>query len=73
MFDACDESHIVFTQNTTYALNTVIKGLLKKGDHVIISDIEHNAVLRPIWKLANEGIIEYDVFSSFYQTKTLVK
>lgn len=64
IFDVCDEAHIAFTQNTTYALNTVIKGLLKKGDHVIISDIEHNAVLRPIWKMANEGTIEYDVFSS---------
>ncbi len=64
MFDVSDESRIIFTQNTTYALNSVIKGLLKPGDHVIISDIEHNAVLRPVWKLADEGIIEYDVFSS---------
>ena len=64
MFDVDDETRIVFTQNTTYSLNMVIKGLLKKGDHVIISDIEHNAVLRPIWKLASEGIIEYDIFSS---------
>ena len=64
MFDVDDETRIVFTQNTTYSLNMVIKGLLKKGDHVIISDIEHNAVLRPIWKLANEGVIEYDIFSS---------
>lgn len=55
---------IVFTYNTTYALNMVIKGVLKKGDHVIISDIEHNAVLRPILKLARDGVISYDVFSS---------
>lgn len=55
---------IVFTYNTTYALNTVIKGVLKKGDHVIISDMEHNAVLRPIRKLAQGGVISYDVFSS---------
>lgn len=64
MFGVGDIERIVFTLNTTYALNTVIKGILKPGDHVIISDIEHNAVLRPIWKLANEGIIEYDIFSS---------
>lgn len=55
---------IIFTLNTTYALNTVIKGVLKKGDHVIISDLEHNAVLRPIHKLYESGDIEYDVFSS---------
>lgn len=64
MFGVGDLERIVFTMNTTYALNTVIKGLLKQGDHVIISDMEHNAVLRPIWKLADEGIIEYDVFST---------
>ncbi len=64
MFGVGDIERIVFTMNTTYALNTVIKGLLNQGDHVIISDMEHNAVLRPIWKLADEGVIEYDVFST---------
>ena len=37
---------------------------LKKGDHVIISDIEHNAAYRPVYKMAQGGDIEYDVFSS---------
>ncbi len=55
---------ISFTLNTTYALNTVIKGLLRPGDHVLLSDIEHNAVFRPIYKAAMRGEIEYDVFSS---------
>lgn len=55
---------VIFTQNTTYALNTVIKGILKRGDHVIISDLEHNSVWRPICKLAKEGVIEYSVFPS---------
>ena len=55
---------IVFTQNTTHALNLVIKGILKKGDHVIISDMEHNSVLRPIAKLAEKGVIEYSLFSA---------
>ena len=59
-----DIERIIFTYNTTYALNTVIKGVLKPGDHVIISDMEHNAVLRPIWKLARDGVISYDVFST---------
>ena len=64
LFEGEGPEAVFFTLNTTYALNTVIKGLLRKGDHVIISDIEHNAVWRPVWKLAEEGIIEYDVFRS---------
>ena len=59
-----DIERISFTYNATYAINTVIKGILKPGDHVIISDMEHNAVLRPIWKMSRDGIISYDVFST---------
>ena len=57
--------NVVFTMNTTMALNTVIKGILRQGDHVLISDMEHNAVLRPVLKLAREGTISYDVFPTF--------
>ncbi len=64
LFGVGDIERVAFTLNTTYALNTVIKGVLKKGDHVLISDLEHNAVLRPVHKMAEQGIIEYDVFSS---------
>lgn len=55
---------VVFTMNTTYAINLFLKGILRQGDHVLISDIEHNSVFRPIWKLAREGVIEYDLFPS---------
>ena len=65
LFGAYDTDRIIFTPNTTYSLNMAIKGLLRKGDHVIISDMEHNAVWRPIHKMANEGKIEYDVFKTF--------
>ncbi len=64
-----EPERILFTYNTTYAINTVIKGVLKKGDHVIISDMEHNAVLRPIFKLSKSGVITYDVFPSFAKEK----
>ena len=64
LFGADSPEGIVFTQNTTHALNLIIKGLLKKGDHVIISDMEHNSVLRPIARLFEDGIIEYSVFST---------
>lgn len=53
---------LVFTLNATAAINTVIKGILRTGDHVLLSDMEHNAVYRPISKLAREGRITYTVF-----------
>ncbi len=62
LFGGVDPASVVFTQNTTAALNTVIKGFLREGDHVLISDLEHNAVFRPVYKLAREGKILFDVF-----------
>ena len=64
LFDVSDPERVFFTANATYALNTVIKGLLRRGDHVLISDLEHNAVYRPIYKMASLGFIEYDIFDS---------
>ena len=64
LFGVSETERIFFTLNTTHGLNTVIKGLLKKGDHVLISDMEHNAVYRPIYKLAKNGVISYDIFRS---------
>ena len=64
LFGASDPDRIFFTPNTTYGINAVIKGILKDGDHVIISDMEHNAVWRPIHKLAAEGKITYSIFKS---------
>lgn len=55
-FGAQNEEQVVFTQNCTYALNTVIKGLLHQGDHVITSDMEHNSVMRPLHSLRSKGI-----------------
>ena len=52
---------LVFCQNTTQALNTGMKGVLKKGDHVVISCMEHNSVLRPVAELQKRGIITYSV------------
>lgn len=60
-FSASGPERVVFTLNCTAALNCIIKGVLRSGDHIIISDIEHNAVLRPIYKLAEKGIITYDI------------
>lgn len=55
--------NIAFTQNCTMALNMAIKGSVKRGDHIIISALEHNAVSRPVDALARRGIISYDIAS----------
>ena len=65
LFGVSDPSRVIFTQNTTHSLNLAIKGLLRAGDHALISDMEHNSVLRPIEKLHSDGMIEYSVFQTF--------
>ena len=62
-FDVDEGSEQFFVMNTTQGINACIKGYLRRGDHVLISNIEHNAVYRPIYKLATRGQISYDVFS----------
>ncbi len=57
---SCEVERTVFTLNCTHSLNTAIKGVLKKGDHVIISALEHNSVLRPLETLREKGFITYD-------------
>ncbi len=59
--NAASEENVCFMYNCTQAINTVLYGVLKPGDHIIISSLEHNAVLRPAVKLKNEIGIEYDV------------
>ena len=56
LFNGHDPSHVIFTQNVTMSLNMVIKGLLKAGDHVLVSSMEHNAVMRPLTQLRDKGI-----------------
>lgn len=51
---------IIFTMNCTMALNMAIKGLLKTGDHVLITSMEHNSVIRPLNALKSKGI-NYDI------------
>jgi selenocysteine lyase/cysteine desulfurase len=60
----CESDKVVLTYNATHALNLAIKGLAEKGSHILISDIEHNAVIRPIEKLKREYGIEYSCFNS---------
>ena len=52
LLGAADASRIVFTLNCTEALNLALKGMLKRGDHVVVTGLEHNSVLRPLRALA---------------------
>lgn len=56
-----ESERVAFTINCTHALNTAIKGSVKKGDHIIISSLEHNSVLRPVHRLSERGIATYDI------------
>lgn len=56
LFGAQDERDIVFTRGVTESLNLVLKGLLKPGDHVVVSSMEHNAIMRPLMQLTDAGV-----------------
>lgn len=55
-FKISDPSNVIFTHNCTEALNFVIKGLVKSGEHIVISSLEHNAVSRPVEKLKSKNV-----------------
>ncbi len=56
LFNAEDPSHIIFTQNATHAINIALYGLLRPGDHLITTSMEHNSVMRPLRHLEASGI-----------------
>lgn len=56
LFDGGDCRNVVFTKNVTESLNVILKGFLKPGDHVIVSSMEHNAVMRPLVELSRAGV-----------------
>jgi cysteine desulfurase/selenocysteine lyase len=55
-FNASDPLRIIFTTNATHAINLCLYGILRPGDHVITSSMEHNAVMRPLRDLESKGI-----------------
>ena len=77
--------HVVFTCNSTEALNIAINGTIFPGDHVISTDLEHNSVLRPLYRLEAEqgvelsfvpadanGYVSYDDFEALIRPNTKV-
>ena len=49
-------THVILTPGATFALNTLLSGLLRPGDHCIVSGMEHNAVMRPLRQLEAIGV-----------------
>lgn len=62
-FGIKEPSNVIFTKNSTEAINLFFNGFLNQNDHILISPYEHNAVLRPIHNLKEKGIIDYTVLS----------
>ncbi len=61
VLNAPDPMDIAFTYNCTDAINLAIRGVLKTGDHVIASSLEHNSVLRVLGEMERQGMIEFDL------------
>lgn len=60
-FFGAKTENTIFCLNCTHALNTAIQGVVNKGDHVVISSMEHNSVFRPVVTLAEAGKIKYSI------------
>lgn len=71
LFNVNSEEEIIFTENCTMALNTVIFGLLSEGDHVLISSMEHNSVTRPLESLKDK-CVTYSTFDYSYDDNETV-
>lgn len=82
---SCERAdHVIFTANSTEALNIALYGLLSAGDHAISTDLEHNSVLRPLYDLQSRGVavdfvsadrlgnIRYEDFESLFRKNTRV-
>ena len=60
LFGCPRPDHVIFTANSTEALNIAINGILSPGDHAVSTDLEHNSVLRPLYRLEAERRVALD-------------
>ena len=65
LFGISAPENIVFTKNCTEAINIVLMSMAQSGGHIIISDLEHNSVLRPLYELKKRGNIDFSVAEVF--------
>ncbi len=56
LFGFADPSHVILTPGNTWGLNMLLLGALRPGDHVLVSAMEHNAVMRPLTQLEKRGV-----------------
>ncbi len=61
LFNARDPRHVIFTPGVTFSLNTFFDGFLQPGDHVVVSGMEHNAVMRPLVRLEQTRGVRYSI------------
>ena len=64
MFNYDKPENVIFTNNITSSLNILLNGIIKSGDHVITSSMEHNSVIRPLYNLKNTLNIELDIVNA---------
>ena len=64
LFSCSLPENVIFTANSTEALNIALNGIFSPGDHVITTDLEHNSVLRPLYRLEQQGIITLSFVSA---------
>lgn len=64
LFHFSNPDRVCFTMNATEALNTAIMGMFARGDHVITTSMEHNSVLRPLYRLRDAGVIELTILQA---------
>lgn len=57
LFGFADPAHVILTPGNTWGLNMLLSGALRPGDHVLVSAMEHNAVMRPLTLLAKRGVV----------------
>ena len=82
-FGCSKDNQVIFTSNSTEALNIAVNGTINPGDHVITTELEHNSVLRPLYRLEKErdvslsfvkadrkGLVDYSDFESFIRPET---
>ncbi len=72
-FNGYGSEYVSFTSNCTEGLNIAIKGILKKGEHAVITCLEHNSVVRPLEALKEKGFADYSVFNVGETTEQTVE
>ena len=72
-FGASSPEKVVFTGNTTHAINTALQVFYTEGSHVLISNMEHNSVLRPVVALQKADKITYSIFNVLQPTEEILR